>query len=287
MGNIRGKLTLDYQSRFPTDPIQSAIQPVYKTPNSATYDPIPVSIPDRKKSFKIKTLIEPTVIRKSLHNLWQRAWPTLLANQSIMGQNWITFDKHSKSNRYRTFTLALNNIITKITKATTMVVHCTPWFVAREGWYSKPLCRRGRHDRAARFLRLRTRNGYFGGSPTHLKLEKDTRTSTIDNTFHHYCATKKIDPFSPKLIPQFSTSVPNMSRRQRRDSLPFRPFNRRYLPQPTNVDTTARRTRVAEWRCIKHSLCMGLNGIDEKALWLFLSRQSVSGGQLYGQVKTE
>ena len=30
--------------------------------------------------------------------------------------------------------------------------------------------------------------------------------------FQHYCATNRLDPFPPKLTPQFSTTIPNMSR---------------------------------------------------------------------------
>ena len=66
------------------------------------------------------------------------------------------------------------------------------------------------------------------------------------DAFHHYCATHKLDPFSPKLTPQFSNSVPNMSRWTATGQFTFPPVELTVTVstlQTTNVDLPVRRTR--------------------------------------------
>ena len=52
--------------------------------------------------------------------------------------------------------------------------------------------------------------------------------------FQHYCATNRLDPFTPKLPPQFSASVPGG---QRQDSSLSRPLNRRRYQRHVQLQT--------------------------------------------------
>ena len=63
--------------------------------------------------------------------------------------------------------------------------------------------------------------------------------------FHHYCATNKLDPFSPKLTPLFSASVPSMSRRTATGQFNFLPVEptEPVTTQPTTFHSPVRRTR--------------------------------------------
>jgi len=65
----------------------------------------------------------------------------------------------------------------------------------------------------------RKRNGWYGGSPTHsLKPRNNSRRV---QTFQHYCASNRLDPFPPKVIPQSTDSFSNMSRRTATGQLKF------------------------------------------------------------------
>ena len=67
------------------------------------------------------------------------------------------------------------------------------------------------------------------------------------DAFHHYCATNKLDPFSPKLTPQFSASVPNMSRRTATGQFTFPPVEPTVpvtTQRTTTLNSLVRRTRV-------------------------------------------
>jgi hypothetical protein len=66
------------------------------------------------------------------------------------------------------------------------------------------------------------------------------------DAFHHCCATNKLDLFSPKLTPQFSASVPNMSRRTATGQFTFPPVEPTVpvTTQPTTTfNSSVRRTR--------------------------------------------
>ena len=64
--------------------------------------------------------------------------------------------------------------------------------------------------------------------------------------FQHYCATNRLDPFTPKLPPQFSASVPNMSRRTATGQFTFPPVDQTPVPttrQTTDANVPAQRAR--------------------------------------------
>ena len=84
MGTSGEKLTLDYHSRFLTDPIQSTNEPEYHTPRIEIYGPTPVPISAKKgKSFKNKTLINPIPSTGTPYTIFDKGHgPPLLADQA-------------------------------------------------------------------------------------------------------------------------------------------------------------------------------------------------------------